>query len=168
MTVRTNSSSRAHLAACLLRQRSRGFTLIEMLVVIGIISVLGGLVLSGVVFARQSARRKTTRMFLDTIAVALEHYRNDYSIFPDGAGDAASAGKLYRTLTERRGFGPYLTGLASNQTADTDRDGNPELVDAWGQPVRYTEGRYLADERDYELRSAGPDGEFDTDDDIVR
>lgn len=147
---------------------SDGFTLIELLVVIGIIGVLGGLVLSGIAVARQNAREKTTCTFLDSISVALERFRSDYGMYPDGSGDAESSEQLHRALTEKRGFGPYLIGLTSEQAEDSDGNGSKELLDAWGRPVRYTEGRFLVDEREFELRSAGRDGDFDTDDDIVR
>ena len=70
-------------------------------------------------------------------------------------------------FTEKKGFGPYLAGLSSDQAADADGNGVKELIDGWHNPIHYTEGRYLPDEREYELRSAGEDGKFDTEDDVV-
>ena len=153
-------------------KRSGGFTVIEMLVVIGIITILAGLLTSGIVVARQHARRKTTQLLFETIALALDRYSSDLNQYPDASGNAESAEILYRALAERVGFGPYIKGLSADQAGDTDGDGGMELLDGWRQPIRFTECRYLSDvggpERDFELRSAGPDGEFDTDDDVVK
>ena len=149
-------------------RRHGGFTLMEMLVVLGIISVLAGLLVSGIVVARRQARKNTTRMMMENIALALERYSGDYGQYPDGSGNEASAEILYRALAEKSGFGPYLKGLGDRQVGDTDGDGARELLDGWGQPIRFTDGRYLPDDRDYELRSAGPDGAWNTGDDLVK
>ncbi len=60
---------------------------------------------------------------------------------------------------------------------DTDGDGIPEVLDEWGRPLRYNTGgqddgpfnQNGAPTRHpgrFDLASAGPDGRFDTDDDI--
>lgn len=145
----------------------KGFTLIEMLVVIAIIVTLGGLLITGISVARRQAKKKTTLMLFQSISLALQQYRNDNGLYPDAPGGEASGKTLYRALSEKKGFGPYLKGLSSDQAADIDGDGVKELIDGWRNPVWYTDGRYLPDEREYELRSAGGDGEFNTEDDIT-
>jgi prepilin-type processing-associated H-X9-DG protein len=54
--------------------RSRGFTLVEILVVVGIVMVLVGLVLPVIVYARGSARRTQCLSNLRQMAVAVEVY----------------------------------------------------------------------------------------------
>lgn len=152
--------------------RRGGFTIIEMLVVIGIIVLLAGLLTSGIHVARQHARKKTTLLMFEAVALALDRYSSDFNQYPDGSGNAESAEILYRALAERVGFGPYLKGLTPDQAGDADNDGAMELLDGWRQPIRFADAQYLADvegpEREFELRSAGADGEFNTHDDIVK
>lgn len=75
--------------------------------------------------------------------------------------------------------GPYLaysTGtytVVGTFTADHGVTGDPTLVDAWGRPIVFdfvaTSGTAADsdDPADFALRSAGSDGNLDTDDDII-
>jgi prepilin-type N-terminal cleavage/methylation domain-containing protein len=57
---------------------------------------------------------------------------------PQGLGD--SAGCLYLILTKGPLFDtepPSAADLKAIEIADTDGDGIPEIVDAWGQPLRF-------------------------------
>jgi len=90
-----------------------GFTLVELLVVIGIIAILAGVALgpitSGIKKAKESAALQTTR----TIALAEFQYANDNGSYPDGAdagavGAALIAGKY---ITDPGIF--YLSGDAA-------------------------------------------------------
>ena len=67
-----------------------------------------------------------------------------------------------------RGVETIETFRAQNDELPGGIDGNKllisaELNDAWGQSLRYDP----IDEDTYSIRSAGPDGEFDTDDDLT-
>ena len=77
-------------------RQSGGFTLVELLVVIGIIAILAGVALgpitSGIRKARESACMQTTR----TLALAEFQYANDNNNYPDGA-DAALARRVAPT-----------------------------------------------------------------------
>jgi general secretion pathway protein G len=144
-----------------------GFTIVEILVVIAIISTLAGLLMSGVMIARTKVRKDQTKISLANIGMALKNYRTDMGDYPPGSGDITSSETLYKELTTAKGFGPYLPGLDSKDIKDTDKNGSPELVDPWGNPIWYTRGDNLTNDKDFELRSAGPDGIYGTDDDIV-
>ncbi len=132
----------------------RAFTLIELLAVIGIIVVLVGMVLAGAGLAQRQADRNRAKSDMQKIETALNRYIMDFYKYPSVLTNAA----VWQRLTN------YVSDL--------------KWTDPWGTPYRYNRlkgFKHLADgsnverEREdaYELRSAGPDGIFDTADDIV-
>ena len=66
--------------------RRRGFTLIELFVVIFIIAVLIGLLLPAVQAAREAARRMACANHLRQIALATHNYHDSHERFPIGGG----------------------------------------------------------------------------------
>ena len=64
--------------------RRRGFTLIEMLVVIGVIAILVALILPAVQQAREAAQRLTCASQLKTIGLAIHHHADSQNTFPAG------------------------------------------------------------------------------------
>lgn len=59
-----------------------GFTLVEMLAVIGIIVLLVGILLPTIMSARRNAEKNAVRMELHTIALALDAYKADFKDYP--------------------------------------------------------------------------------------
>ncbi len=60
----------------------RGFTLLQILVVISIIAVLSALLLGSTARARESAQRAQCNTNLSAIALALDAYKQDNNSFP--------------------------------------------------------------------------------------
>ncbi|MFH1707759.1 MAG: type II secretion system protein [Planctomycetota bacterium] len=59
--------------------KKRGFTLIEMLVVISIISILAAILMPAIASVRRSARLASSSALIRTMSIALEHYGSDFS-----------------------------------------------------------------------------------------
>jgi len=72
------------------RQNNAGFTIIELLVVIGIIAILSGLLLPALGGARESARVTRVHSDLRQITVALQLYQHQYNVFPPARTYCAS------------------------------------------------------------------------------
>jgi prepilin-type N-terminal cleavage/methylation domain-containing protein/prepilin-type processing-associated H-X9-DG protein len=62
----------------------RGFTIVELLVVMAIIFILIGLILPAVVQAREVARRAECRNNLLQLALAIENYHSTHRVLPPG------------------------------------------------------------------------------------
>ena len=62
--------------------RDRGFTLIEMLVVIGVIAILAGLILAALPAVKGNANRKRVKMELNKIETAINSYKAKKAVFP--------------------------------------------------------------------------------------
>lgn len=73
-------------------QRYNGFTLIELVVVVGIIIVLSGLVLSTVGYARKKGARARAETEIAAMSAACENYKADYGTYVRGPAAAMTVG----------------------------------------------------------------------------
>lgn len=128
--------------------RPAGFTLLEMLVVIGIIVVLVGILYPIITRAMRGSEVSRLRMDLQTISLALEQYKSDHGDYPRNidAGLAATPQSDYR--------GAILLTKALIAPADEADDGAPGPGFRRQQQGRIF-GPYLKPES---FRIANPDG----------
>jgi len=90
-----------------MRRRERGFTLVELLTVIAIISLLMAIILPVLSKAKEQARRTACMSNLHQIATALDLYKKDYKGFPIDLMEKDSGGNLVRPIpVGERWFGP--------------------------------------------------------------
>jgi prepilin-type N-terminal cleavage/methylation domain-containing protein len=140
--------------------RRRGFTLIEILVVIAVIGVLTALSFPVLASVRRGQKAKATKVLIENLKLKLEEYCADFGDYPpsnpklcglpsNGVNDGIEC--LVRCLSTKKKKGPYYE-FPEDQLKNTDGDrvlsGNPtdsyitsrdlfELVDAFGNPFVY-------------------------------
>ncbi|WP_437186809.1 DUF1559 domain-containing protein [Planctomicrobium sp. SH668] len=104
-----------------------GFTLIEALVAISVISVLLTLLLPAVQTVRESARRSQCRQHLKQFGIALQQYSDTHSVYPRMCLESRSASGSQTTATGWAGFSvhavllPFLDQNALYQQLDFNR-----------------------------------------------
>lgn len=126
-------------------RRRRGFTLLELLLVLAILVVLGGIVLVNFGGAQADANVNATLTQLNSLKQAVQLYQIRMNALPksldelkDGPSDSAKKAKW---------TAPILNSIPD---------------DAWGNPISYT-----LKGNSFELRSGGLDGQTNTEDDLV-
>ncbi len=166
--TRSHTTPQASSAGVPAGRRVRGgFTLVEMLVVIAIISILGGLTLAALGKARTTSKEKAVQALFLKLKAALDRYEMDFQDYPPSEGDMegmVGAESLMRCLkTEYKG-GPYIDD-SDVKSVDSNSNGEFEIADEWNQPIRYIHHRDYRNtppnKRTFRLMSAGPDRVFE-------
>ncbi|MCZ7646522.1 MAG: type II secretion system protein GspG [Planctomycetota bacterium] len=143
-----------------------GFTLVEMLVVLAIVAVLGGLILTAVNAARKRSQVNQTKTIILQVEQNLETYASDFHEYPPSDGEDGVKGneRMVEALRTEEMNGPYL-GAKEFYFKDVNNNGLKEIVDAWGRPLHYVHhrdyGREPPNKRTFRLYSAGYDGRFE-------
>ena len=124
--------------------QAKGFTLIEIMLVVIIIGVLVAMVMPRLAGRSQEARIAAANAdIFSNISVALDLYELDNGKYPDNLDTLLSK--------TQEGKGPYL---------------KRKPADPWKKPYKYkAPGAHNSE--DYDLYSIGPDGQEGTSDDIT-
>ncbi len=154
--MESQSQSMGRRQTSCVRTAARGFTLVEVLLVIVIIGLLATVLIVTVGGRAEGAKTDTTKLSLQKLENRIEELALHIKKYPAEAeggidclmkvpGDEKLA-KMWR--------GPYAT--------------ENELQDAWGNKFNYevVEGGQAAGGKKFKLWSNGPDGQSSTDDDI--
>jgi general secretion pathway protein G len=118
----------------------RGFTLLELLVVMVILGLLAGYVAPQYFGQVGKSEAKVARAQIDALEKALDQYRLDTGHFP--AAEQGLVALVTRPQDEPRWDGPYL------------KKNLP--MDPWGRPYVY---RYPGEHGEYDVYSYGKDGQ---------
>jgi general secretion pathway protein G len=135
--------------------RRRGFTLIEVMIVILIVLALGGLVAWNLMGTKEEADAGIAKIQMNTIQDALKQFRFRFNRWP----------------TEAEGIAVLWD--KEKMTEENDQKNWKKLLDKpvpkdkWGNEWGYRPVSEHGDESMYDLWSYGPDRQEGTDDDIV-
>jgi len=158
----------------------RGFTLIELMVVIIVIGIVGGIVFSGAGYLFEKQSIKTAQTEIEVLKIALDEYKREHGSYPetlDLQGKDSSRillHSLYGThdligeewtrlepADYRRNLIPLdkfsFLAFAENNSGNFDlNEDDYYLVDPWGEPYIYEFYRKDGNSG-YLLYSKGPD-----------
>ena len=121
--------------------RRRGFTLLELMVVLLILALLASIAAPQVMKHLSKAKAQTARIQLDALTASINYFQMDMGRFPtDHEGLNVL---LERPANEPHWDGPYL------QKKDS-------LLDPWGRPFHY---KHPGSHRDFDLYTLGSDNQ---------
>ncbi len=130
------------------RSDRKGFTLIELVVVVMIIAGLAGMVILRVLPVSEEAEKKISKGGIANMEMALKSYRRHRGEYPS---TDQGLGILLQSYGLPDWNGPYL---------------EDEPIDPWGREYRYRNPG-IHNPRRFDLWSVGPDGDSGTGDDVT-
>jgi general secretion pathway protein G len=141
----------------------RGFTLVELLVVLAILGILASLVTAGAQAARRRGAVTKAKATIAALETAIAMYEGDLGEYP-ASGNETLISALQDDPKDADWNGPYMEFKEEEL-----KDG--QLLDPWGEPYSYVSingGAPQHRERSFDLWSFGPNREDDggTGDDI--
>ncbi len=143
MKMLTHSSKLRHA-------RSAGFTLVEMVLVLGIVALLVGAGIVSLVGVLDSGKKTRVKADLNTLTAAFRSYETDNMFLPSTEQGVMALVQKPASRPAPANYTPKLKKL---------------LLDPWGNPYHYKRPG-AKDKGGFDVYSAGADGLADTADDI--
>lgn len=139
-----------------LRRTRRGFTLIEVLIVIAIVAALGALVAFNLIGTKEKANTDLASIDMKTIQRALQLFYTNHNRWPTDA-------EGIKVLWDKSA----LENPEVDEAKWTRLLEEPSENDPWGSPWQYRAQSEHGDSTKYDLWSTGPDKQDGTEDDIT-
>ena len=105
--------------------RYAAFTLLEVIVVIGIITILAGLVLTTAGYARKKSARARAETEIAAMSAACENYKADNAVYPNNSGTGGTDG-LDPSTTDPASYEMPCRYMYGEISGDRTFDGTPE------------------------------------------
>jgi prepilin-type N-terminal cleavage/methylation domain-containing protein len=147
-----------------------GLTLVEMLIVIGVVAILASMVIGIAARIDNQSKERCLKTTFTLLEGALQEYYDYYKAFPDPnqqhnppypTHSAALYGQLYDTPSSRKILDKISDSLIQNAPGTVEL---MQIHDPWGTVLDY---KYVPDDTFPELISAGPDKIFNSTDDLT-
>lgn len=132
------------------RGKAAGFTLVEMVLVLGIVALLVGAGIVSLVGVLDSGKKTRVKADLNTLSAALRSYETDNMFLPSTEQGIMALVQKPSSRPAPTNYTPKLKKL---------------LLDPWGNPYHYKRPG-SKDKGGFDVYSAGPDGLPDTADDV--
>jgi len=146
-----------------LKNLKSGFSLVEMLVVMGIIAIIMVMTVGGMDFIKNKQKKSELDLRLKVIEKGLQDYYNLYDTYPESTDEMDGAELLFQELfalpveNDEKPFVAQMDPQSKNGSYSERISGRSVVIDPWGNPLIY---RFPAQDGSdtFDLGSLGADG----------